>query len=194
VLVLVLQHMAVSLTAISLVRDRVSGAIDLFRVAPIHPVEVLVGKYAAYCLLSAVVAVILLALTVFGLNVPMLGDRVTLAGALGLLIFASVGMGMLISTISDSERQAVQLTMLVLLASVFFSGFVLPLEDFQASARGLAYALPVTHGIRLTQDTMLRGETSADWQIWTLGGLGAAFFLVTAVTMHRVLARDTVKA
>ena len=78
-----------------------------------------------------------------------------------LLSFASLGLGLLISTIVDSERQAVQLSMLVLLASVFFSGFVLPLDQFITPLRIAAYSLPVTHGIQLLQDYMLRGGTNA---------------------------------
>jgi ABC-type multidrug transport system permease subunit len=55
--------------------------------------------------------------------------------------------GLLISVISDSERQAVQLSLLVLLSSVFFSGFVLPVDEFRTGLQYAAYALPVTHGI-----------------------------------------------
>ena len=66
--------------------------------------------------------------------------------------------------VSDSERQAVQLSLLTLLASVFFSGFVLPLDEFTAPVRVLAYLLPVTHGIQLLQDLMLRGTTNYLWE------------------------------
>ena len=61
---------------------------------------------------------------VFGLGVPFLGDPLLFAGVVALLVLASIGLGLFISVISDSERQAVQLSLLVLLASVFFSGFV----------------------------------------------------------------------
>ena len=85
-----------------------------------------------------------------------------------LLSFASLGLGLLISTVVDSERQAVQLSMLVLLASVFFSGFVLPLDQFITPLRIAAYALPVTHGIQLLQDFMLRGSTNNGWELYAL--------------------------
>src|SRR3546814_2948786 len=64
------------------------------------------------------------------------------------------------SDLSDSERQAVQLSLLVLLASVFFSGFVLAVDEFTPPVRAIAYTLPVTHGIQLLQDFMLRGSTT----------------------------------
>jgi ABC-2 type transport system permease protein len=188
VLALVLQHMAVTLSALSMVRERLGGAIELFRVAPVTPMEILVGKYLGYGFLSVLIAVIGALLLVFGLGVPLLGDPYWFGGVILLLSFASLGLGLLISIISDSERQAVQLSMLVLLASVFFSGFVLPLEEFLPQVRWFAYALPVTHGIRLLQDVMLRGGTYAVWEIWALAGVGAALFLVSALSLGKSLA------
>jgi ABC-2 type transport system permease protein len=92
--------------------------------------------------------------------------------------------------VSDSERQAVQLSMLVLLASVFFSGFVLPLDEFAAPVAYLAYLLPVTHGIRLFQDFMLRGSTNAEWEIWALGVIGMVLFVLTAIALQRAMSRQ----
>jgi ABC-2 type transport system permease protein len=79
--------------------------------------------------------------------------------------------------------------MLVLLASVFFSGFILPLVDFAPWARYLAYALPVTHGIALLQDQMLRGEVGQVWMIGALGAIGLILFAGTLLRLRRVLRR-----
>ncbi len=62
--------------------------------------------------------------------------------AVALLLLASICVGLLIAVVSDSERQAVQLSLLVLLASVFFSGFVLPITEFSEPVRAIAYTLP----------------------------------------------------
>ena len=102
-----------------------------------------------------------------------------------LLSFASLGLGLFISTIVDSERQAVQISMLVLLASVFFRGFVLPLDQFVEPLRIAAYALPVTHGIQLLQDFMLRGGTNSGWEVLVLAGIGVVLFLLTSLTLRR---------
>ena len=187
VLALVLQHMAVTLSALSMVRERLGGAMELFRVAPVTPMEILVGKYLGYGFLSAIIAAAGSALLVLGLKVPLLGDLYWFVGVILLLSFASLGLGLLISIVSDSERQAVQLSMLVLLSSVFFSGFVLPLDEFLPQVRWFAYALPVTHGIRLLQDLMLRGGTYAVWQVTALAGIGWALFLLSALSLRRSL-------
>jgi ABC-2 type transport system permease protein len=187
VLALVLQHMGVTLTALSLVRERLSGAMDIFRVAPVRALEILVGKYLAYAFFNLSIAALICMLMVWVLKVPLLSTPGNVAWVVVLLSFASLGLGLLISTIVDSERQAVQLSMLVLLASVFFSGFVLPLDQFITPLRIAAYSLPVTHGIQLLQDLMLRGGTNQGWEVVALGGIGVVLFVVTSFTVRRNL-------
>jgi ABC-2 type transport system permease protein len=81
----------------------------------------------------------------------------------------------------------VQLSMILLLASVFFSGFVLPVTDFAEWARILAYALPVTEGIALLQELMLRGEVQQTWMIGVLAAIGLVLYAISLVRLRRVL-------
>ena len=189
VLALVLQHMGVTLPALSLVRERLSGAMELFRVSPVTTLEILIGKYLGFGILAAAVSLALLATLQGLIHVPLLGSVTFLAATLFLLGFASLGLGLLISVVADSERQAVQLSLLVLLASVFFSGFVLPITEFVPAVQVAAHALPVTDGIRLIQDTMLRGSTLEPELLGVLGGLGILFFALTALRLHAQVAR-----
>jgi ABC-2 type transport system permease protein len=188
VLALVLQHMGVTLTALSMVRERLTGAMDIFRVAPLRTLEILIGKYLAYAFFNLSIAALICFLVIGVLKVPLLSAPIEVAKVIVLLSFASLGLGLLISTIVDSERQAVQLSMLVLLASVFFSGFVLPLDQFITPLRIAAYSLPVTHGIQLLQDLMLRGTTNQGWELMALGWIGVVLFLLTSITLRRNMA------
>ena len=189
VFALVIQHLCITVTALSLVRERLSGQMDRYRVAPVTSSELLIGKYLAFGVLSLVVAAAVAALLVGVLGVPMLGGWPTFVGIVLLLAFASLGLGLLISLVSDSERQAVQLSMLVLLASVFFSGFVLPVSDFVEWMQPLAYVLPVTHGIATLQDTMLRGAVQEDWMLGALAGGGAFLYAISLISLRRILRR-----
>lgn len=189
VLALILQHMAVTLVALSLVRERTSGVIELFRIAPVSTGEVLGGKVLAFGLLGGGIAAITLALMVVAFGVPILGDQGVIAGTIALLLVASLGLGLFIATISDSERQAVQLSLLVLLASVFFSGFVLSIDEFTPAVRAVAYALPVTHGIRLLQDLMLRGGTNEAWEFLALGVIAMVTLFAAWVLLRRGMTR-----
>jgi ABC-2 type transport system permease protein len=187
VLALVIQHLAITLSALSMVRERLSGQIDLYRVAPVNAIEVLTGKYVAFALLSLFVTAIVGVLMVSVLAVPLLSGYMTAVAIVLLLTFASLGVGLLISLVADSERMAVQLAMLALLASVFFSGFVLPVQDFIGPVQYLSYLLPVTHGIATLQDAMLRGTITEPWMLAALAGIGVVLYLVSLLRMRAVL-------
>ena len=189
VLALILQHLAVTLVALSLVRERTSGVIELFRVAPVNAWEVMAGKVLAYLLIGAGIAAITVWLLVGVFQVPMLGDPAALAVTIGLVLLASLGIGLVIAVVSDSERQAVQLSLLLLLASVFFSGFVLAISEFSEPVRALAFTLPVTHGIRLMQDIMLRGGTTQTWEYAALGLIAFVTFAASWLGLRRNMAK-----
>jgi ABC-2 type transport system permease protein len=189
VLALILQHLAVTLVALSLVRERTTGVIELFRIAPVSTSEVLAGKVLAFGLLGSGIAFITMAMLVYGFGVPMLGSEAVIAGTIVLLLVASLGLGLLIAVVSDSERQAVQLSLLVLLASVFFSGFVLSIEEFTEPVRAIAYLLPVTHGIRLLQDLLLRGDTTQTWEFLALAAIAMVTLTIAWLLLRRSMTR-----
>ncbi|MGI8586927.1 MAG: ABC transporter permease [Chloroflexia bacterium] len=182
VIALLLQHIAVTLGALSMVRERILGSVELFRVSPITPGEILTGKYLGFTIFLAVLAAALVALAVTVLRVPMLGDPLWLAISLLGLIFASLGLGFGVSMLSGTESQAVQLAMLTLLTSVFFGGFFLNLQSFVVPVQILSYALPVTHGIISLQDIMLRGRNP---DLFYPGMLLALGILFAAFSMWR---------
>jgi ABC-2 type transport system permease protein len=177
--------MAVTLLALSIVRERTSGAMDLFRVSPIRATELVLGKVIAFGLLGSAIAAISLGLLVGVLHVPMLAHVGVVAAVILLLLLASLGLGLLISVVSSSERQAVQLSMLVLLASMFFSGFVLRIAEFEPAVQVAAYLLPVTHGISLLQDLLLRGQISQPWQVFALVAIGLALLITSWILLRR---------
>jgi ABC-2 type transport system permease protein len=174
VLAMLVQHIAVTLGSLSLVRERLLGATEVFQVAPVNLRNVLVGKYLGYAMFIGLITAALAAL-MYPLGIPFLGSAWSFAGLVLLLTVASLGVGFLISAFSRSESQAVQLSMLVLLLSVFFSGFFLPLQNFLAPVRALAQGLPLTHGIAGLQSIMLMGMEPS---LVTWGALGA----IAAVT------------
>lgn len=186
VLALILQHIAVTLGALSLVRERVLGSIELFRVAPVSIRQVLFGKYLAYTLFIGIIAAGLI-LLMQALQVPFRGSVAQFALVVFLLILGALGIGFLISTVSQSDTQAIQLSMLVLLLSIFFSGFFLPLSDFWLPVRAIGYLLPLTSALTALQDILLRG-VSPSLFIWLiLGGLGLATFVLVNLFAGRQL-------
>jgi len=189
VLALLLQHVAVTFGALSMVRERTQGTVELFRVAPITAGEVLVGKYLSYLLFGGLLAALLTVLLRYALGVPMAGSWLAFALVLGLLLFASLGIGLVISLLSRSESQAVQLSMLVLLASVFFSGIFTSLYLLLPAVRIVSWMLPVTYGIQLLQTVMLRGALP-DWRLLAgLAAIGLGLFITAWALTQRLMAR-----
>src|SRR5919198_4712285 len=139
--------------------------------------------------MGILIGAVTLVLLVVGLGVPLVGSTLQIAGVLAILLLASLALGLVVGLVSDSERQSVQLSLLLLLASVFFSGFVLPLRDFSEPVRNIAYLLPVTHGIDLVHDVMLQGWIAQPWQVAALGILSAAFLLIAWVGTRRGMVR-----
>ena len=189
VLALILQHLAVSLIALSVVREKNSGLFELFRISPITTAELVTGKLVAYGLFAGVVAAATIGLLAVGFHVPILAQPGWIALIAGLLVASSLGLGLVIAAVSDSEPQTVQLSLLLLLASVFFSGFVLAISEFSEPIRSLIYLLPVANGIRLFTDFMFRGGTVVVWQLWLLAGLSVAYIGGAWILLRRVVAR-----
>lgn len=189
VVALLLQHMAVTLAALSLVRENLLGSTELFRVAPVGSAQIILGKYLSYTLFAAIIAALLTLGLFFGLRVPFIGNVAWYALVVLLLVWASLGVGFLISALSKTESQAVQLSMIALLGSVFFSGFFLPLANFIPYVRGVAYILPVTHGVKGFQDIMLRGRLPTDQTLIWLGVIALVCFVLAWRLWRRNLKR-----
>jgi ABC-2 type transport system permease protein len=184
VLALLIQNIAVTLGALALVRERLMGATEIFRVAPLSVSQVLTGKYLGYTAFIAVIATVLTLLLRL-LGIPLLGNPVAYAGLLLLLTLASLGVGFLISTISTSDSQAIQLSMLVLLLSIFFSGFFLSIDSFLPAVRVVSYLLPITHGISGLKDLMLRGVPPEPLVWGALSLIALVTFLAVAALTRR---------
>ncbi len=185
VLALLIQHTAVTLGALALVRERMQGAMEIFQVAPVSGRHLLVGKYASYTLFVLIIGGLLTAaLTLLGIPRPV--DPWQFAGLLAMLTIASLGVGFLISAVSNSDSQAIQYSMLVLLLSIMFSGFFIPLEYFLPFISAIGMGIPMTHGIDGMHSLLLRG-TNADIIVWI--GLGA-IALVTFVIVTVIVARQ----
>lgn len=187
-IVLVLQQFGVAFGALSFVRERQFGIVEVFRVAPVNAAETVIGKYLAYLLIGGAIGGILTALAVLALGVPLASGVAEVAIAMGLSLFASIGIGFVISLASSSDAQAVQYTMILLLASLFFSGFFLSLAQMQGGAQWAGYLLPVTYGMQLLRDVMLRGDPLELTVTLQLLGFGLVMFTLALFGTRRRMA------
>lgn len=154
---LIMQNITVLLTAFALVRERERGTIEQLIVSPIKSSELILGKLLPYVVIGFFDFIFSLALGLLWFGVP-------IRGSLGLLIFLGFGfvicalaIGILISTISKTQLQAMQLSVLIILPSVLLSGFVFPREAMPKIIQYLGYALPLTYFLNILRGIVLKG-------------------------------------
>lgn len=154
---LIMQNITVLLTAFALVRERERGTIEQLIVSPIKSSELILGKLLPYVVIGFFDFIFSLALGLLWFGVP-------IRGSLGLLIFLGFGfvicalaIGILISTISKTQLQAMQLSVLIILPSVLLSGFVFPREAMPKIIQYMGYALPLTYFLNILRGIVLKG-------------------------------------
>jgi ABC-2 type transport system permease protein len=185
VVILLVQHLALTFAALSLVRERELGITEMYRVSPLTTREAMSGKYLSFLLLGLALAAGLTA-TMLLLGVEVQGPIWSLALTISLVIVASLGLGFALSGLARTDSQAVQYSMVVLLVSIFFTGFVLPLDQLTEPIRWVSFLVPGTYGIAGAQDIVFRGETASPLVI---GGL-AVYSLVMAFLAWLALRQD----
>jgi ABC-2 type transport system permease protein len=185
VLALLIQSLGATLGALGLVREQEMGSFEMFRVAPLRLAQLLLGKSMAYVLYVTVAGVILtLLLALIGVPMPAAYPLQHVALIL-LLATASVGIGLLISSLSKTDSQAIQLVMLLLLLSIFFTGFFLPITGFAWPAWIIALLLPMTHALEGFRALLLEGKDVSTGIWWGLLIVAALAYGLVALIMGR---------
>ncbi len=186
-LALLLQHLALTFAALSLVRDRRTGLFELMRVGPLSSIEIIIGKIFAYLLVGSFVGAALVGASVYGLGVSLAGSVGWLAIVVVGVLLASLALGMVLAIVSSTDSQAVQYAMLALLAGLFFSGFILPIGGLSYPVRIVSWLLPVTYGIDTMQDIMLRGTTPSAEMVGRLAALVVGYGALAVYGLRRKL-------
>ncbi|MBN2257000.1 MAG: ABC transporter permease [Anaerolineaceae bacterium] len=153
------------LTATSVVRERERGTIEQLIVTPIRPWELVTGKVIPYVLLAFIdtFEVILLGNWVFG--VPVRGDLLLITLCSGLLLLSGLGIGLFASTVANTQQEAMLITWMTLLPSIFLSGFFFPLQSMPLILQWISYIVPLRYYLVIIRALLIKGVgMSAIWQ------------------------------
>jgi ABC-2 type transport system permease protein len=174
----VLQIATTFATAMSLVRERERGTLEQLLVSPLSRWGLMLGKLIPYLCIALLMATGLYAIMHWLFDVPIAGSFPALMVATVVYIFCLLSLGLLISTRAQNQMQALQMSMIFIMPSVFFSGFIFPRETMPAIFWGVGACLPTTYFIELARAIILRGATLADFwtHLVTLVGMGAGLF------------------
>ena len=162
---IILQVQALLLSALSIVKEREQGTMEQLIVTPIKSWELMLGKMVPYLLVSVIntFALIFLGQLMFGIVIA--GSFWELIGLSMIFIIGSLGMGVLISNISQSQMQAMYMAVfIVLIPAIILSGLLFPRDDMPAVTYWFSELMPVTHYLEITRSIILKGVGGA--AIW----------------------------
>jgi ABC-2 type transport system permease protein len=177
-------------TALGVVRERQSGTLEQLAVMPFRARDVLVGKLLPYLGVAVVDLAVIVAVGVLLFNVPFAGSPLVFALGALLFLFVTVGIGVLISTVSETQGQAIQLAIMTMLPQILLSGLIFPLQAMAAGVRWIGYLLPLTYFVQVARGVMVRGAPfeALVFPLAMLAVLGAVVFGLSVARFRRDLA------
>lgn len=183
VMALILMLISAFMTSITITREKESGTMEILLVSPLKPSQIIVGKVMPYVLLSFLSAVIIILLGIFVFGMPVEGDFFLLLAESLLFIILALSLGILISTVANSQQTAMMMSMVVLmLPTILLSGFVFPIENMPYLLQLLSHMMPPKYYIIIVKNIMLKG--TGIMYVWkeTLVLMGMTlFFIMVAI-------------
>ncbi len=189
VLALVLTVLMQGLTSLSIAREREIGTLEQLVMTPIRPLELMLGKLIPYGAVGTVSAMIVTFFVVVVLGVPMRGHPLVYMAATLLFLFATLGLGLVISTLSANQQQAQLYNFFLSFPSMLLSGFIFPVDNLPGWLKPLSWLVPMTHYLEVSRGVYLRGSgVAALWpRLLALVLLSSAFFVFGALRFRKRL-------
>ena len=183
---LILVFIGTLITSLGVVRERQAGTLEQLAVMPFRAWEVIAGKIAPYLIVAAIDLVLIIVIGMGVFHVPFAGNVGTFALGAALFLLVTLGMGVLVSTVSQNQGQAIQLAFMIVLPQVLLSGLIFPISSMAAGVRWISYVLPLTYFIEISRGVMLKAAPISDlWEPLGLLALLAVIVLGLAITRFR---------
>ncbi|MHB0877478.1 MAG: ABC transporter permease [Anaerolineae bacterium] len=186
---MVLYFLTSLFTAMSIVREREQGTIEQLLVTPIKPLELIVGKIAPYVVVAFLNVVEVLAIGVYWFGVPVRGSVPLLLGLAAVFLMTSLGIGIFISSVANSQQEAMLLVFLTLFPSIFLGGFFFPIEAMPSWLRAITYIIPLRYMLVVIRGIILKGVglEILRGQVLALVAFGAGILLLASLRLRRHL-------
>jgi len=158
VMTIILMLVSAMMTSITIAREKELGTMEILLVSPLKPFVIIIGKVLPYLVLSLVnaITILLLGLYVFGL--PMNGSYPLLFGEVILFILSSLILGLLISTVANSQQTAMLISMMgLMLPTILLSGFIFPISSMPEILQYISNVIPAKWFIVIVKSIMLKG-------------------------------------
>lgn len=177
-------------TALSVVREKERGTMEQIIVSPIKPIELIIGKLIPYFFISFIAAILILIVgrVLFGVTVA--GNPLLLALSLAIFLIGSLGVGLLVSTMAESQQVAFMVAVVIsMLPSFVLSGFVFPISSMPVVVQGATYLVSARYFLIALRGIILKGAgLAAYWeQLLILGLFGFGVMLIATMRLRREL-------
>jgi ABC-2 type transport system permease protein len=189
IVALLTQVVTLLVTALSVAREREAGTFDQLLVTPMRPVDVLLGKALPGLIVGAGEATLIIAAAVLWFRVPLRGGLVPLYCGLLLFLLSVIGVGLMISSLSVTQQQALLGTFLFMVPSIILSGFATPIANMPPVVQGLTYLNPMRYFLIVVRGVFLeRASASALLpQYWPMAVIGVVTLTMAAWLFRRRL-------
>jgi ABC-2 type transport system permease protein len=186
---ILLQLVGLVFTSMAIVREREKGTMEQLLVTPIQPLGLMLGKLAPYLVVSLGEMTLILLAMRFVFQVPIQGSVVFLFFVATLFLFSILAIGLLISTVASSVAQAQQTAMMLLLPSIFLSGYIFPQAGLPRPLYYLGLLLPATHMIAIMRGVVLRNAGFIDLvpNVLALTAIGVVLVGVSVGRFRKVI-------
>lgn len=155
---LILMLICTMMTSVSIVREKETGTMELLLVSPIRPIFIILAKAVPYFLISCINLITILLLSVFVLDVPVAGSLLLLSFVSMLLILVALSLGLLVSTLANTQVAAMLLSGMVLMMPVMLlSGLIFPIESMPLPLQWISNLIPAKWYIQAVKKIMIEG-------------------------------------
>jgi ABC-2 type transport system permease protein len=178
------------LTSMAVVREKEIGTMEQIMVTPITPAEFILGKTLPFALISFVDVILVTLVGVLWFDVPIRGNPTLLLFATALYLMTTLGIGLLISTLSQTQQQAMMSTFFFFMPAVLLSGFMFPIANMPVAVQWLTYLNPFRYFLMIIRGVFLKGVGLAIlWpQMAALAAMGVATLWLTSRRFRKTLA------
>ena len=188
VIAMVVMLVSLMLTALAVVREKEIGTMEQLLVTPLRPLELILGKTVPFVLISLFDAMLVTVAGVFWFEVPLMGSLWVLLLGVLLFLFNSVGLGLLISTLSRTQQQAMTAGSFILTPAILLSGLIFPIANMPEPVQWFTYLNPLRYFIITVRGVFLKGVgLEVLWPEYL--GLGALGLVLLTVSVLRFKSR-----
>jgi ABC-2 type transport system permease protein len=159
VMAMVLMLVCTMMTAITIVKEKETGTMEVMLVSPVLPLSIILAKAVPYLILSVINIISILLLSVFVLDVPIKGSLVLLMAEGVLFIITCLSFGLLISSVTNSQQTAMFISLTgMFLPTVMLSGFMFPIENMPLPLQMVSNAVPAKWFFEIVKSVMIKGS------------------------------------